>query len=648
VPGNTGPEYLKRLQEVLQKPVGLYFREWTHKAVGIAAFIYLVAVLMYESSRHNLMPGREHGTAHFMKPEAANALLSDKRPHKNRILSAHVKMSTDGKKTKLNNNLLVIGGSGAGKSFYCVRPNILEMDGSIVVTDPKGELLASTGGFLKKNGYDLKVLNLVEMEKSDQYNPFVYIREETDVVKLITNLIANTTPKGANKSDPFWEKAESLYLQALFYYVWMELPKEEQNFNSLLKLLDMAEVNEGGKKSKLDELMAQLELKSELGENHPAVKQYKKCIRGAGDTVRSIIISANSRLAFLENENVKRILSDDVFDLAALGVGKNRDKKTKTAVFCVIPDSDKSYNFIVGMLYTQLFQVLYYEADFNYKGKLPIPVTCWFDEFANVALPDDFCSLLSTMRSRDISSVIIIQNMAQIKALFQDTWETIPGNCDSLLYLGGNEQSTHKYISEMLGKATIDKRSTGENRGRMGGSSRNYDVLGRELLAPDEVRKLDNRKCILFIRGLDPILDAKYNPMEHENFKETAEGGAKRYVHEPAPSKDRDEPLIQLDPESIEAYQSMQEAGEEVYIDTMTAEQFLALTKDVPLFSEVPKGILNSIRKNDFTEEQLKELELGAGDGLTEQEILAYMKPELSAEKMKEIRLTLMKNGGNK
>jgi type IV secretion system protein VirD4 len=341
---------------------------------------------------------------------------------------------------------------------------------------------------LKNNGYNVKVINLLEMDKSDCYNPFSYIREETDVVKLITNLISNTTPKGATPSDPFWEKAEGLFLQAIFYYVWLEEKPSRRNFETVLKLLGEAEVTEQGKPSRLDVRMKFLEENSPLGANHPAVKQYNKCMRGAGDTVRSIIISANSRLAFLENKQVLRLLSKDELNLADIGIGVNGDGETKTALFCVIPDSDKSYNFIIGMLYTQIFQELYYQADFNCGGRLPIHVTFMLDEFANVALPDDYCSLLSTMRSREISSIIIIQNFAQLKALFKDTWETIPGNCDTFIYLGGNEQSTHKYVSELLGKGTIDKKSSGETKGRQGSSSRNYDVLCREIFTPDEVR----------------------------------------------------------------------------------------------------------------------------------------------------------------
>lgn len=390
--------------------------------------------------------------------------------------------------------------------------------------------------------------------------------------------MSNTTPKGSNLSDPFWEKAEGLFLQALFYYVWLEEKPAKRNFASVLKLMEEAEVTEKGKPSMLDTRMKFLEATSPLKDNHPAVKQYNKCMRGAGDTVRSIIISANSRLATLENKQVLRMLSRDELNLAELGIGVNGDGKTKTALFCVIPDSDKSYNYIIGMLYTQIFQELYYQADFNCGGRLPVHVTFMLDEFSNVALPDDYCSLLSTMRSREISSVIIIQNLAQIKALFKDTWETIPGNCDSLVYLGGNEQSTHEYISKLLGKATIDKKSSGETRGRQGSSSRNYDVLGREIMTPDEVRKMDNKKCLIFIRGFDPILDSKYNPFKHPVFAQTADGEGKPYVHEPAAEGDAIGPgFTILNKESLAYYEGMKEKGEPVYIDTVPYEDFMLL-----------------------------------------------------------------------
>ena len=430
-PGGDINSFLESFNNVCAAPFANYYNERTIKAIVIALMVYAVALLMYVTSQRSFMPGKEFGTARFESPQFANKILMDKDASFNRILSQNVKMSLDFRRLKLNGNILICGGSGAGKTFYEVKPNLMQMprNCSFICTDPKGEILRSCGQMLKDNGYNVKVINLLEMEKSDCYNPFSYLREETDIVKLITNLISNTTPKGATPSDPFWEKAEGLFLQAIFYYVWLEEPPARRNFETVLKLLGEAEVTEQNKPSKLDIRMKFLEETSPLGSAHPAVKQYNKCMRGAGDTVRSIIISANSRLAFLENKQVLRMLSKDDLNLAELGIGVNGDGETKTALFCVIPDSDKSYNFIIGMLYTQIFQELYYQADFNCGGRLPIHVTFMLDEFANVALPDDYCSLLSTMRSREISSIIIIQNFAQLKALFKDTWETIPGNC---------------------------------------------------------------------------------------------------------------------------------------------------------------------------------------------------------------------------
>ena len=580
-PGMEMNAFLESFNRVCAKPFANYYNETTLKAVVIALIVYATALLMYITSQRNFMPGKEFGTARFESPQMANRILADKDENFNRILSQNVKMSLDFRRLKLNGNILICGGSGAGKTFYEVKPNLMQMphNCSFICTDPKGEILRSCGEMLKNNGYSVKVINLLEMEKSDCYNPFSYIREETDVVKLITNLISNTTPKGATPSDPFWEKAEGLFLQAIFYYVWLEEPPARRNFETVLQLLGEAEVTEQNKPSRLDVRMKFLEETSKLGAAHPAVKQYNKCMRGAGDTVRSIIISANSRLAFLENKQVLRLLSRDDLDLAELGIGVNGDGETKTALFCVIPDSDKSYNFIIGMLYTQIFQELYYQADFNCGGRLPIHVTFMLDEFANVALPDDYCSLLSTMRSREISSIIIIQNFAQLKALFKDTWETIPGNCDTFIYLGGNEQSTHKYVSELLGKGTIDKKSSGETKGRQGSSSRNYDVLGRELFTPDEVRKLDNKKCIIFIRGFDPIMDSKLIPFGHPAFDQTADGKGKPYVHVPnSGGGGQVQPYQLLTPKALAYYEGLKRKGENVYIDRIDYRDFELLT----------------------------------------------------------------------
>ncbi len=377
--------FLTAFDQVCEDPFADYFNNRTLKAVAIALTAYGMAMLLYLTSQRNLMPGKEYGTARFASPKQVDRILRDRDPTFNRILSRNIKMSMDFRRLKLNGNILICGGSGAGKTFYEVKPNLMQMprNGSFIITDPKGEILRSCGQMLKDNGYNIKVINLLEMEKSDCYNPFAYLREETDVIKLITNLISNTTPKGSNSSDPFWEKSEGMLLQAIFYYVWLEMPPAQRNFESVLKLLGEAEVTDQKKPSPLDVRMKFLEETSKLGAAHPAVIQYNKCMRGAGDTVRSIIISANARLAFLENRQVLRLLSRDDLNLKEIGIGVDGDPNKKTALFCVIPDSDKSYNFIIGMLYTQIFQELYYQADFHCGGRLPIHVTFMLDEFAN-------------------------------------------------------------------------------------------------------------------------------------------------------------------------------------------------------------------------------------------------------------------------
>lgn len=657
---------LNKFNAAIKNPFGHYYNANTLRAVIYGSLIYGMAVLMYVTSRRNLMHGKEYGTARFADIRMVNKALADKDESKNRILSNNVRMSTDTSVTGLNNNMLVIGGSGAGKTFFIVKPNIMQMmlNNSFIATDPKGEIARATANMLKKNGYNVKVLNLIDMAKSDGYNPFRYIREENDVVKLVTNIISNTTPKETAPSDPFWEKSESMFLQALFYYVWLEMPPNRKNFQSVLELLSEAEVDAKGNDSKLTKKMKQLAKTGKLKQNHPAYKQYMKVIRGAGDTVRSIIISANSRLALLENPQILRILSKDDLHLEELGIGVNGDKHTRTALFCIIPDSDKSYNFIVGMLYTQLFQELYFQADFKNDGKLPIQVTLMMDEFANVALPDDFCSLLSTMRSRRISSIIIIQNLAQIKALFKDTWETITGNCDTLVYLGGNEKSTHQYISEMLGKSTIDKRSTGETRGVHGSASRNYDVLGRELMTPDEVRNMSNRKCLIFIKGFNPIFDDKYIPFRHKNFSQTEDGGGKAYIHDPSLNQESLRPVKLLSEKQINDIKEYKKENEVVHIMDMSLEEIMMLDDTKILYfensnesessgdegsaktisrtdilenmseQELMDEITNRMCMMDFSREQIEEITKSLDAHMKLSILLSYLYPTTSAEEM--------------
>lgn len=656
------------LNKIFTRPFHNYYNARTPVCMFIASLICILAFLYYYTTLRNFMPGKEFGTARWADIKKLNEKFKDEEESKNRILTQNFRMSLDTRKTRINNNLIIIGGAGTGKSMYEVTPNMHQCNSTYIYTDPKGELLRANGKFLKEQGYIVKVLNLIDMAHSDHYNPFKYIRKDADVTRLITNLIANTTPKGQSSKDPFWDKAECMFLQAAFFYVYYEYPPENRNFQGVLDLLRKEKVCEDDEESELHEMMFA------LPENHPARIQYEKVVTGAADTIRSILITANSRLAAFENEQIMELLSDDDMDIPFLGIGRNGDQQTKTALFCVIPDSDKTYNFVVGMLYTQIFQELYYQADFNFGGRLPIPVCFWMDEFANVALPDDYCSLLSTMRSREIYCSIIIQNLAQIKALFEKTWETITGNCDALVYLGGMEQSTHKYISEMLGKWTIDKRTTGESKGKSGSSSKNYDVLGRELMTSDEVRKMPNEKCIAFIRGQDPIYDFKYKTFETETFKHCNELGP--YHHTLTKREDREEDGMELINEnSLEYFKKESMSREDVKIypldlisfleyDFKEEENNLSLDEIKEIMQEpevqgkiteleesesnkelearlkvIEKlSIVDLILNDILTGDQIRQVVRGIENGLEEKDIKRYLNPCYSVEQMEEIR----------
>ena len=500
------------------------FNEYSLKTVLFFLFFYAMGVGVYFSSRENRRPGEEHGSAKWGVVSQIVKRYADFKERFNNILfSQTMRIGLNAKKHRRNLNVLVVGGSGAGKTRFYAKPNIMQCNTSFIIADPKGEMLRSVAPLLLEKGYDVKVFNLITPSNSDGYNPFTYIRTDEDVIKLITNLIQNTTPKNAQQNDPFWEKSEIALDTALMLYLLHEAPPEEQNFEMLMFLIENAAAMEDDDEyqSPVDLLFQGLE---DENPEHIALKQYKIFKQASGKTAKSILISAAVRLAAFNLPEIARMTSYDNLDLGSMG-------EKKKAIFCVIPDNDNSFNYLVGMLYTQAFQELYYRADHKHGGELPIPVHFVMDEFANVALPDNFERLLATMRSRRISVSIIIQNMAQLKALFKDSWESLVGNCDTMLYLGGNEQSTHEYISKMLGKETIDTRTRGITRGSHGSSNTNYQNAGRELLTLDEVRLLDNSNALIFIRGEKPIMDKKFDILSHPNIKLTADGGAVPYTH---------------------------------------------------------------------------------------------------------------------
>ena len=511
-------EFLSLFSEQLQHPFRLSLNGYTVRCVFAALCMYALAIGYYYTSKGNKRTGEEYGSAKWGDATALNRKYRDK--NSNIILSQHISMGLDGRRHKRNLNVIVVGGSGAGKTRGYVLPNIMECNCSYIIADPKGEILRKTGGLLEKEGYEICVLNLVDLEKSDCYNPIAYLRSDHDALKLVTNLIKNTNEKGQKSSDPFWDKSEVAILQAFILYLLHEAPTSEQNFSTVMYMIENAAASEEDEsyKSPVDLLFDDLERKNP---EHIALKMYKVFKQAAGKTAKSILVSTAVRLAAFNLPEIARVTEKDEMFLNTIG---NRKK----AVFAVISDNDTSLNFIVSMLYSQAFQELYHEADRN-GGRLPVHVRVMMDEFANVALPENFEKVLATCRGREISINIIIQNMAQIKAMFKDSWENLTGNCDTYIYLGGNESTSHEYISKSLGKETVDVKTRGVTHGRNGSSSNNFQSVGRELLTPDEVRMIDNNYEVVIIRGERAVMDKKFVLQKHRNIKFTEDGGAEPY-----------------------------------------------------------------------------------------------------------------------
>lgn len=504
-------------------PLHVKWCEDSLKTILLFAAVYGMGLGIYFSTRRNTRTGEEHGSARWGSASAVNKKYRDIRFAENKILTQNVRIGFDGRKHRRNLNVLVCGGSGAGKTrFYC-KPNAMNCNTSMVILDPKGEIARDTGHLLEKSGMDVRVLDLINMHRSHCYNPFVYLENDNDVQRLVTNLFKSTTPKGSQVQDPFWDTAASILLQALMFFLIYEAPPDEQNFAMVMEMLRSGEVREEDEQyqSPLDELFDRLEMRNP---EHIALKYYRDYRSGSGKTLKSIQITLAARLEKFNLESLASMTVTDELNLSSLG-------EKKTALFIIIPDNDSSFNFLVSILYTQLFQQLFYSADHKHGGALPVHVHFLMDEFANVSLPDEFDKILSVMRSRGISVSIILQNLAQLKALFEKQWESILGNCDEFLYLGGNEQSTHKYVSELLGKETLDTNTYGKSSGRSGNYSTNYQTSGRELLTPDEVRMLDNRYALLFVRGERPVMDEKYDILRHPNIQKTADGQAGVYRH---------------------------------------------------------------------------------------------------------------------
>ena len=514
---------LPELMSVFENLFHIELCEDSVKTVLVLLLCYGMGIGIYFSTRRNYRRREEHGSAKWGEARTVNKKYAQHPKSANKLMTQNVSIGLNAKKHRRNLNTLVCGGSGAGKTrFYC-KPNLMQANTSFVILDPKGEIVRDVGKLLEAKGYEIKVLDLISMEKSHCYNPFVYLRSDNDIQRLVTNLFKSTTPKGSQSNDPFWDTAASMLLLALVFYLHYEAPGDEQNFAMVMEMLRAGAIEdeEEPRPSPLDNLFSELEYENP---EHIALKYYHSYHSGSAKTLKSIQITLAARLEKFNLESLAALTTTDELELETLG-------EKKTALFALIPDNDTSFNFLVSLLYTQLFQQLFYSADHIHGGSLPIPVHFLMDEFANVSLPDDFDKILSVMRSRSVSVSIILQNLAQLKALFEKQWESIVGNCDEFLYLGGNEQSTHKYVSELLGKSTIDTNTYGKSSGRSGNYSTNYQISGRELLTPDEVRMLDNQYAILFIRGERPVLDFKYDILKHPNVAMTADGNAGVYTH---------------------------------------------------------------------------------------------------------------------
>lgn len=525
IPGENIFALLERFSTMVRRPDLLRWTAYTPRFLLVFLLLYGGGVLLYYADHENRRPGEEYGSAKWGNARELNKRYAD-RDGKNVILTKRVSIGLDGYKHRRNLNILVVGGSGSGKTRFFCKPGIMSVNCSYLIVDPKGEMLRSTGYLLKEEGYDIKVFDLIHPRQSDGYNPFTYIRDDPDVLKLMDNLVKNTTPPKGASNDPFWEKAEIALDSALMLYLLYEAPVEEQNFEMLMFMLECARVMEEDEQyqSPLDLLFQTLE---ERDPSHIAVREYKVYKQAAGKTAKSILVTASVRLAAFIFPQYAAMMQTDEMDFASMG-------ERKRAIFCVIPVNDGSMNYLVSMLLTQCFQQLYLRADERYNGRLPMPVRVIQDEWANVAQPDSYPKVLATCRSYNIGINIIVQNIQSIKALYKDEWEGIIGNCDTLLFLGGgNEPTSLEFVSKLLGKETVHTRTRGQTKGRSGSSSVNFQQTGRDLMTPDEIRMLPTNDALLFIRGEKPVRDKKYDIKKHPNVRRTADGRAKPYSHNP-------------------------------------------------------------------------------------------------------------------
>ncbi len=509
-------EALDKIMPALQERPFFIAMDQTSMIAGAIGVVGVWLIVLYQSAgSKKYMRGEEHGSAAWGSQNEINRYMNRKLFERNMLFTQTERMTLDTWQTQRNNNVLIIGGSGSGKTRFYVKPNLMQMHSSYVVTDPKGSIVKECGKMLLDNGYQVKVLNLINMEQSNHYNPFLYIREEKDILKLINNLITNTNSPSSKSAGDFWEKAETALLQALFGFVHFEAAPEERNMGTVMQMLRMAEVREDDEsfKSALDIMFEDLKAENP---NHFACKQYDIYKLAAGKTAKSILVSLGVRLSPFFIQALNDLVADDTIDLDMIG-------SERTALFVILPDSDKTFNFMAAIMYQQLFDLLFYKADNQYGGRLPYHVRFLLDEFANIGQIPNFETYIATMRGREISVNVVLQNVAQLRGIYKDNWETITGNCDTLLFLGGKEQSTLEYISKMIGKTTIDHRGMSESKGQNASYSMQHQIIGRDLITPDEVGRMDGRDCIVSIRGEKPFKSGKFDIKRHPQYKQLSD-----------------------------------------------------------------------------------------------------------------------------
>ncbi len=655
---------ISTLPSRFNKPIGLYFTRYTPIGVLFGGFIGVYIAVYYYLSQKKWMWGQEYGSAEWGDVKKISKKLAPPRDkdgkytEPSRIYSQNLRISLNPDRTHLNNNVIVVAGSGKGKTLNLIIPNILECSGSMIITDPKKELLRTCGKYLLEKGYEIRVVDLIDFEFSDHYNPFKHTKSSDDIPELVELIWRSKADPKAQKGDPIWEDSAKALVESIFYYLFLEKEAKYRTFRNVMRILTYLSSGQKNVESWRKKIIEPLQ---EKNPDHPAATKYIAAMSGAEDTVKSVLFSATGRMASFYDEKLLRILDEDDMDFAAMGMGYENDKTKPTALFFCIPDADTRWNFIVSLAYMQAFKELYYAADHyceDRRGALPIPVTNFLDEFANIPLPDTFPDLLSTMRGRNISAVIVLQDPSQLEFMYEKKKNTVKGNCDVTLYLGGSEDETHKWVSERLGTGTIDKRSTGRSYGSSGSESRNDDVLGRELMKADEIGRLLYNEIVIFVSGYHPIKDTKYPTLTSASYQRARSLGNYRHVPKEVAESEKsaqinvaeeiknagknqkasDASKLTNNNETAKMKKIIIERATESEIKNADPSNVHTLYTEWRSFSfsspETKKLFKMELFKG-FSAEQLTLIKTAFKTGLTSEQLLSMLNPEMSIDKMK-------------